>query len=98
MKKYSKEVEIDLTADDLAEIFISWGDDYQGAFINLIAEHFKKADFDAEMQCCYIASMINKDGKDFIYTLANFLKVEKFDYKSKKFDRLINTYPGESLR
>jgi hypothetical protein len=69
------EIEIDVTPAQLAEMFIHWGNDDQAKFINLVGEHFKKADFDAEMQCCYIAEFITKPGKDFLFTLANFVKV-----------------------
>ena len=92
-----QEIEIALTPDQLAEIFIHWGNDEQAEFINLIGEHFKKADFNAELQCCYMSDDIEKLGKDFIYTLANFLKVQKFTSKSPHYDRLINTYAGDTL-
>jgi len=93
-----KKVAISLTASDLADVFISWGDDEQGTFINLIGEHFKKADFDAELQCCHMAERINKFGRDFIYTLANFIKVQKFTDKSPHYNRLINTFDHSTLR
>ena len=92
-----KEVEINLTANDLAEQFISWGDDQQGEFINLIGKHFKESDFNAELQVCYMSNRINKDGKYFIYTLANFVKVQKFTDKSKHFDMLLNSYNSGGL-
>jgi len=87
-----KEIEINLTSNQLAEIFINWGNDEQARFINLIGEHFKQADFNAELQCCYISDEITKYGKNFIYTLANFLKVQKFKDSSPRFEMLINTY------
>ena len=57
------EIDVNLTSDQLAEMFICWGDDEQARFINLIGEHFKKADFNAELQCCCLANGINKLGK-----------------------------------
>ena len=93
-----KTIEMDLTPDELAEIFINWGDDQQAEFINLIGKHFKEADFDAELQCCYVSYRITKLGKDFIYTLANFLRVQKFTDKSKHYDMLINTFDHDTLR
>ena len=90
-------VDIKLTADQLAEVFVHSGSDEQAKFINLIGEHFKKSEFPAELQCCYMVDDINKSGKDFIYTLANFLKVQKFSDKSKHYDGLINTYDGDGL-
>jgi len=98
MSKLKKEIEISMTPDDLAELFIGWGSDEQAKFINLIGEHFKKADFDTELQCCYVSDDITKLGKDFIYTLANFLKVQKFKDSSPHFNRLINTYDGDTIR
>ena len=92
-----KEIDINLTPGQLAEMFINWGSDDQGKFINLIAESFKEADFNAEMQCLSITDEITKSGKDFIYTLANFLKAKKFKDSSPHFERLINTYDGETL-
>ncbi|MCP4648837.1 MAG: hypothetical protein GY853_01975 [PVC group bacterium] len=88
------ETEIKLTPDILAKIFINWGDDEQALFINLVGKHFKESDFDAELQCCYISEHIKKEGKDFIYTLANFVKVQKFDTGSPHFNMLSATYEG----
>ena len=93
-----QEIEINLSPDELAEMFIGWGDDDQAEFFNLIGKHFKQADFDAELQCCYMSDRIDKNGKDLIYTLANFIKVQKFTDKSPHFDRLINTYEHDTLR
>ena len=95
---YEIKSKIKITPEQLAEVFISWGDDEQAEFINLIGQSFKKADFDAELQCCYMSDRITKHGKDFIYTLANFLKVQKFTDKSPHFDRLINTFEHDTLR
>jgi hypothetical protein len=91
------ETNIDLSIDKLAEMFISWDDQKQAGFINLVGKHFKQADFNAELQCCYISDHITKLGKDFIYTMTNFLKVQKFTDKSKKYDGLINTCKHDSL-
>ena len=92
------EIEINLTPDQLAEAFIHWGSDKQAEFINLIGLHFKRADFDAESQCCYLAKDIDKDGRDFIYTVSNFVKVRGLPTGSPKERHLINYYPGDSLR
>ena len=93
-----KEIEVKLSANDLAEVFIHWDDHKQAEFINLVGLAFKRADFDAELQCCYISDQITKFGKDFIYTMANFIKVQKFTDKSPHFDRLINTFEHDTLR
>ena len=95
---YEIKTNIELTPDDLAEMYIGWGDDEQAEFINLIGKSFKEADFNAELQCCYMAGRITKPGKDFIYTLANFIRVQKFTDKSPHFDRLINTFETDGLR
>jgi len=92
------EVDIDLTASELAEMFIGWDDYKQARFLNLVGEHFKQADFDAELQCCFISKHITKWGKDFFYTMTNFLKVQKFSDKSGHYDMLINTCEHDSLR
>lgn len=86
------EVELKLTPDQLAEAFICWGSDEQARFLNLIGEHFKKADFNAELQCCYMVNDIAKSGRDFVYTVANFLKVRGIPSGSPKEDTLINHY------
>ena len=91
------EVELDLTPDQLAEAFISWGDDEQSEFLNLIGTHFKQADFNAEMQCCILADRINKDGRDFIYTIANFVKVRGISCGSPKEGTLINSYECDGV-
>jgi hypothetical protein len=92
------EIDIDLSIDELAEMFIEWDDIKQADFINKIGEHFKQADFDAELQCCYISKYITKLGKDFIYTMTNFLKVQKFTDKSGHYDMLINSCEHDTLR
>jgi len=92
------EIDIDLSINDLAEMFIGWDDEKQAEFINMIGLCFKRADFDAEMQCCHMAEHITKLGKDFIYTMTNFLKVQKFSDTSKHFNMLINTCDHDSLR
>jgi len=92
-----KEIEINMSPDELAEMFISWDDHKQADFINLIGQHFKAADFPAELQCCYITQHITKLGRDFIYTLANFLHAQKFTDKSPHYNRLIGTYEHDSL-
>ncbi len=88
------EIDINLTPDLLAKMYIGWGNDEQAEFINLIGKHFKKADFDSEYQCCHVADHINKDGKDFLYTLSNFVKVQKFETSSPHFHMLATTYDG----
>ncbi len=92
-----QEVEINLTPEQLAELFIRWRNDEQGEFINLIGKHFKASNFNSEGQVCSIAEEIKKDGKDFVYTLANFIKAQKFSSQSKHFDMLINYYPCDGL-
>lgn len=90
-------VKIFLTPDQLAEMFIFWSDGEQGKFLDLVGQHFKDAEFDAELQCCYLADNITKAGRDFIYTVANFLKVRGICSGSPKESTLINTYPGDPL-
>ncbi len=92
------EIERNLSPDDLAEVFIHWGSDEQANFLNLIGTHFKQADFDAEGQCCWLAEDVNKNGRDFVYTLANFIKVRGIPDSSPKLDALINHYECDSLR
>lgn len=92
------EIDIDLSIDELAEMFISWDDVKQADFISLVGKHFKKADFDSELQCCFMSKHITKFGKDFIYTLTNFLKVQKFTDKSLHYNMLINTCDHDTLR
>jgi len=78
------QIDVDLTPDQLAEAFISWGSDEQASFINLVGLHFKKANFNAEMQCCYLVDDINTNGRDFLYTLSNCMKVRGIPYGSPK--------------
>jgi len=91
-------VDITLRPDELAELFISMDSVEQAHFINLIGEAFNNCDFDAEMQCCYIADTVNKDGRDFLYTVSNFVKVAKFNTNSPKIDMLINHYPCNGFK
>jgi hypothetical protein len=93
-----KEIDIDLSADELAEMFVGWDDIKQADFINKVGEHFKQSNFDAELQCCFMSNHIKKLGKDFIYTMTNFLKVQKFTHKSKHYDMLINSCDHDTLR
>lgn len=90
-------VDIFLTPDQLAEAFISWGDGEQGKFLDLIGRHFKDSKFDAELQCCYLAGNVTKDGRDFIYTVANFLKVRGIPSSSPKLNQLIDSYDCDGL-
>ncbi len=91
------EVEIDLTPDQLAEAFVNCGSDKQGRFLNLTGKYFRASGFNAEMQCRGIADYIEKDGRDFIYTVANFLKVRGIPCGSPKEDTLINSYDTKGL-
>ncbi len=91
------EIEITLTPDQLAEMFIHWFSDEQAAFFNLVGKHFKQSDFDSEGQCCSATRDINRDGKDFIYTMANFIQAKNFSYKNPHFNMLINKYPCDGL-
>ena len=90
--KYKTEIEIDITPDQLAEMFVCWSDCEQSEFINLIGHHFKKVSWHGEGQICSIAYKVDQIGKDFIYTLANFLKVTKIKCNSPKHNDLINAY------
>jgi hypothetical protein len=91
------EIEITLTPDMLAEMYIRWDNEEQADFLNLVGEHFRKCDFDAELQCCYLSKHINKHGRDFIYTVANFHKARGIPCGSPKERVLLNSYNGESL-
>jgi hypothetical protein len=91
------EIEINLTPEQLAASFIHWSSDEQANFINLIGKQFKLCDFSAEEQCCWLANDINKDGKDFIFTVANFLKCIGLPSSSPKIDTLINSYDTDGL-
>lgn len=90
-------VEIDLTSDQIAEAFISMGSDEQAKFLNLIGKHFKAANFHAETQCLYLSEEIDKDGRDFIYTVANFLKARGIPCGAPKESALLNSYPCDGL-
>ena len=92
--------DIEVLASELAKIFVDSGDDEQAEFINLIGKEFKQAKkrwksglfTSAEMQCCYLSNHINQDGKDFIYCLANFLRL-----KGQGDQRYREHYIGNSL-
>ena len=89
--------EVDMTIDQLAELFINWDSRQQAEFLNKVGHHFRHADFPAEMQCAYMTDEIKKDGKDFIFTLANFLKCKGVPSSSPKWGKLLNHYGGDSL-
>ncbi|GAH07671.1 unnamed protein product, partial [marine sediment metagenome] len=42
------EIDINLTPEQLAEMFIHWNDEKQASFINSIGLSFKRSDFDGE--------------------------------------------------
>jgi len=90
-------VEIDLTPDQIAEFFISMESYEQSRFLNMIGKHFKDAHFDAEYQCLWLAKEIDKDGRDFIYTVANFLKARGISFGAPKEKALLNSYPCDGL-
>ena len=97
--KTEMKIEVDLSPDDLAETFINWSDDEQGEFFNLVGKHFKESDFNSEMQVCALSDHIKKDGRDFIYTLANFIKVRFNPGNREKYNMLIDYYKGaDNLR
>ena len=91
------EVEIDLSADDLAKIFVQWSSYEQGEFFNLIGKHFKIAKFSAQMQISYISDAISRDGRDFLFTLANFHKARGVSADSPKAIKLLNFYENLGL-
>jgi hypothetical protein len=92
------EADIDLTPNQLAEMFVNWGNHEQALFLNLIGLNFRKVEWDGEWQCHSITEEIDNNGRDFIYTLANFLKVKNIPSTSPKFNHLIDFYPDcESL-
>ena len=91
-------IDVNLTPDDLAEMFIGWGSIEQADFFNLIGKHFKQADFDSEGQVCSISYKIKKNGKDFIFTLANFVKSATVPADSPHQEHLLNAYECDSLR
>lgn len=89
-----------ITAEYLARMFVNAGDDEQSEFLNLVGKEFKQAKkrwekgplTAAEMQCCFLSEYINQDGKDFIYCLANFLRLAgQGDQRYSEF------YHGNSL-
>lgn len=90
------QVEIFLTPDQLAQMFVNWGSDEQAQFLNLVGKHFRSVDWDAEMQACSMVQDIDNNGSAFIYTTANFLKSRGM-INSPKFRQLIHTYPDDSL-
>jgi hypothetical protein len=95
--KVTNNIENDITPQQLAAAFVNGGSDEQAEFFNLIGKCFKEAEFDAELQCCYIADDINKDGKDFLFTLSNFLKARGIGSDSK-ITTLLGVYETEILR
>jgi hypothetical protein len=88
-----------ISAQELAQMFVDSGSDEQAEFINQIGKEFKKArerwgkaGSAAEMQCCYLSDDIDQDGKDFIYCLANYLKMRGLGDK-----RYNEYYDGKDL-
>jgi len=92
MEPMKVNIEIDLTPDDLANLFIECSSDEQGEFLNSVGKHFKRSDFDAELQHLIITDEINEDGKHFIYTLANFLKMQRISCGLSKEETFFNSY------
>ena len=88
-----QEVTLNITPEKMAAQYVRWGSDQQGRFLNLVGKAFKDANYDAETQVCYLVDDVNKDGRDFVYTVANFLKVRGIPCGSPKEDTLINSYP-----
>lgn len=95
--KTTVEIQLDITPDQLVKCFINWSGNKQANFLNKIGKHFKEADFNAETQCCSLSSDIDKNGRDFIYTLANYIKVRRIKCGSPKEDVLINYYETGGL-
>jgi len=89
--------EVDISSDELAKVFVHMGSDEQADFFNSIGKHFKSVGWDAEMQVCYISDDINKDGKDFIFTLANFIRAKGID-NPEKVNTLLHGYKCDDLR
>lgn len=93
-----KELEIEMTPSELAEVFVNWGDDEQAEFIDLIGAHFKAVDWDSQMQVLCMSKRLSRNASDFIFTAANFLKARGFDWNSPKYDWMINFYPCIGLK
>ena len=93
---YETTITVKLTAHQLAEIFITWGSREQGEFLSLVGAAFKSAPWDAESQCYFISHDIGKDGKDFVLTLANFIKAKGIKNDSK-VGVLLNSYGCDNL-
>jgi len=66
--------------------------DMYGSFEDL-GKAFKESGFNYEMQYCYIVDSIDKDGKDFIFAVANFLKARGLT-SSPKLTTMLETYPS----
>ena len=84
-------IEIDIKIDDIVKDFVSSGSDEQALLFNSIGKAFKECDFNSELQFCYIVDNIDKDGKNFIFALANFLKARGMT-NSPKLDVMISAY------
>lgn len=95
--KTTMKIELDITPDKLAEVFVCWGSDEQANFLNLIGKHFKNADFHSEGQVCWIAGEINQEGKNFVLTLANFITAHG-QKNHDKINVLLDKYDHESIQ
>jgi len=87
--KYASE--IDVSMEEIFSTFVHSGSDDQAKFFNTIGKAFKESGYDFEMQYIGIVNDLNKDGKDFIYTLANFLKAKGMA-SSPKMETLLSSY------
>ncbi|ACL06281.1 hypothetical protein Dalk_4603 [Desulfatibacillum aliphaticivorans] len=91
------QVEVNICPQEAAEIFSEWSDEDQAKFFSLIGERFRAAKW-GETQTNYMADCIDKSGRDFIYTLANFMKVRGIPDTSPKYNKLICSYEEQSWK
>jgi len=84
-------VETNININEVSEAFVLSGSDEQAAFFNNVGKAFKDCGFNDELQCCYIVDDIDKNGKNFIFTLANFLKARGLKNYSKS-DTMLKIY------
>jgi len=95
---YKTQIEIDISPVELAKVFSQYGSDEQALFFSTVAEEFKNfPSCGGDMQFVYMAKDMGVKGKNWIYTLANYLKTKHIDVNAPKFDMLSKSYPEQLL-
>ena len=57
--------------------FVNEGNDFQANFFNMVGSEFKRVKWIEDLQYSYIAKFLDKDGRDFIINLAEYVRTEK---------------------